>query len=224
MHPRRPPVISICLLLLTASVLSQQAPPPPKPPSPICLEIVMNQATSSWVCAKCNHGYFLSSDNINCSKCNPGCESCSQSANNCESCKTGNYKSVLSGPGPCLPCVDGCKSCTSQNSCTECFPYRFLISSNSVNSCGKCIDGCYKCTSSSGCVDCDALHTLNKENNTVTCKFNGSGVLMIIFLVIGGLICLVCLCWLSCVFCFAKAVGSGLSSSQHPPHNSSSFN
>jgi len=48
-------------------------------------------------------------------KCDINCVECNVTATNCVTCKKAQYLSVVNLVGNCLPCVDHCTMCYSQN-------------------------------------------------------------------------------------------------------------
>ena len=93
-------------------------------------EIIYCDECTNTVCTKCLDGFYL--NNNKCSFCNTNCETCSGSADNCDSCNFGYYKSN----GECKKCDSNCYSCSGSAAfCTNCNYGYYLDSSNSCVQC-----------------------------------------------------------------------------------------
>ena len=206
--------------LLTASAIAQQAEPPAKPEIPNCGKIELNPATNRWNCFACVTGFVATGvDRDVCSACAMGClDGCVGTTTSCNKCKEGYFSTSSTFPAPCSSCTARCRTCASSLTCSACFEGNYKTSNLGTDSCNMCISGCRVCSGPTGCDLCYSLHSKVTENGIVKCNLDGSAILWIVMIIITSIICLICICWLSCMFCFAKAV-----SSTAPPQHNSSF-
>ena len=101
------------------------------------------------------------------SSCNGNCYTCSLSATNCTSCRSGSY---LDSSNVCSPCIANCQSCSTGTSCSVCISYYALDNTNtscvSTINCST-ISNCQSCNTANGCTQCDVGYS---ATNIVTCS------------------------------------------------------
>ena len=206
--------------ILTASAIAQLPTSPAKPVIPNCGNTLLNTNTNKWYCAACATGFVVTGlDQDVCSACAAGCDNgCTVSPTNCNKCKEAYFTTSPSFPAPCTNCVKGCRTCSTASTCTACYEGHFKTSNIGLDTCNSCIPGCRVCRAATGCDECFALHKKETVNGTEKCTLDGNSIILIVMIIMTVIICLICICWLSCIFCFAKAV-----SSTAPPQQNSSF-
>ena len=114
----------------------------------------------------CPSGYYCSSGvMVKCSQ-EYGTDCISCNATKCLSCNQATY---LTSSG-CARCPSGCKTCTSDVYCTEC--YSNVVLDTSTHKCVACsayIDNCSLCNNKTQCNACKANYYLNTSKTCTKC-------------------------------------------------------
>jgi proprotein convertase subtilisin/kexin type 5 len=115
-----------------------------------------------YACSARFHSACLTCNKTHCLSCaypwelNPTNTSCQ--------CSTYGYTS-----GPlCLPCLDGCASCTNGATCNSCKPFFDLSPDQTI--CTPCITGCAFCSSSTTCDSCNVDFAKSGPVGNVLCN------------------------------------------------------
>lgn len=120
-------------------------------------------------CIKCKDNYCLneekgclSTDINNCLKC----ENKVKYNSKCTECNPGF---VLNEHNICLKCENGCKYCSDENNCLECFNGFYLVQENDKVICKECNKACRKCLNENECLSCNDNYYQETEAGEIKC-------------------------------------------------------
>ncbi len=113
-------------------------------------------------CTACARSFYLREDREACLACSiNGCDVCS-SADQCLLCRDGFN---LTADHRCMSCSAGCRRCTQDSRCTECFDRFFMVASG----CQACLPGCSKCSNTLECSECAQSYFLTANKTCASC-------------------------------------------------------
>ena len=105
------------------------------------LNCLVADAVNARYCAQCRSGYYIANGGLLCLPCdNSMCVECQTTSQTCTSCAQGKYLSSTQ----CLPCTQGCISCSAPTYCLNCSQGYY---STAMKYCNPCSDNCESCLS-----------------------------------------------------------------------------
>lgn len=135
----------------------------------VCINTLNCEEAYDGKCLKCKDNYCLNEENI--------CDS--TEINNCLKCENENIYNkkctkcnpgfVLNENNICLKCGNGCKICSNENMCTECFDGFYLSQENDKLICKECKADCKKCLNENDCLICKDNYYQEKNENEIKC-------------------------------------------------------
>ena len=138
----------------------------------VCITTLNCDEAYNGICSKCKDNYCLNESKIcqlteinNCLKC----ENDNQYNIKCTECNPGYG---LNENNICYKCETGCKICTNENNCSECFEGYYLEQKEEKGefTCKKCNESCKKCLNEDECQICaDDYYEEKDENDEIKC-------------------------------------------------------
>ena len=135
----------------------------------VCINTEYCDEAFNGKCLKCKDNYCLnekqvclSTDTNNCLKC----ENEDIYYSKCTECAPGF---ILNEHNICLKCENGCKSCTDENNCLECFIGFYLVNENGKFTCKECDKSCRHCINENECLTCNDNYYKENEGGEIKC-------------------------------------------------------